>query len=79
MKLYKLEEMYFIYNIISKKIYIEDARNNDTFKIFLIQDVLHNFSIQDSDNCRWKKFYKYDDFKIVGQEEFQKLLLERFK
>lgn len=79
MKLYKLEEMYFIYNIISKKIYIEEIRHNDLLKINLYESILYNFSIQDPDNCAWKKFYRYDDFRQAEQEEFQKLILERFE
>lgn len=77
MKLYKINQIYFIYNIVSKKIYIEESRKNNVLKINTYK-ILQNFSIDDLVNCRWK-IYRDECFQLDGEIKFQKLLKERFE
>lgn len=71
--------MYFIYNDISKKIYLDAPLSNDFLKIYPTKNMLNKFDVEDFSNCGWKKPYKHDNkFFQAEQIEFQKALLERF-
>ena len=80
MILYKPEEIYYIFNQKTKKIYIEESYQNNIIQIYLSQHDLRKFSIDHNEYCTWKSYRNISKNSVdVYQIEFEKLLLEKFK
>lgn len=78
MILHNLNQIEFLYNHNSKKIYIEESYTNRIHKTYLKKHLFKNYSIEDPDNCKWRVYHPLVKHKSSEQIEFEKLLLERF-
>lgn len=79
MTLHKINEIVFVFNQKTKKIYLEESFHNHIIQIYLSNNDLQKFSIDQHEHCLWRIYTNTSkNFVQQTQKEFEKLLLERF-